>query len=191
MSKRPLRSLTPPVVVGLLAGKLSTSQPGTVCPAAPSFYSGAKLCRKIGPDLIRESLARIRELRTPTLHLRVIDAAIRSRFLVSDWRATIDGLRILESASPFGSDRQRQQLLLVASNPRPMNALRRAVRDETELWPTVMTVLVAEGSSASARLVRRHLQKGAYLGGLDRDAGWWRTRLQSYAKSPVMRALFG
>lgn len=84
-----------------------------------------------------------------------VDLAAPDDTLAADWRAAIDGLRILFHASPTGTRRERELLLSVARNAPLVRALRAAVAAADRVDPTWLAVFAAEGSPESAALVER------------------------------------
>src|SRR5262249_8265601 len=134
------RPATAVIVVELISGRLSPSAPGTVGEEPPNYFSGMKLCRNIGAQLIRDSLELMRPAPEPTPELRALAGAVHATtddaVLVGDWRAAIDGLRVLYHASPFGTARQRALLLGVAANTKLVAAMRAAVEHATQPLPT-------------------------------------------------------
>jgi hypothetical protein len=130
-----------------------------------AFYEGSRECRRLDAQLIRGVVAALRKRRALPLDARAlveaVDPAVADDELKRDWQAAIDGLRVLYHASPKGTSRQRELLLDVARNRKLVAAMRVASTVASDLDPTWMAVLIAEGSPKSRAVAARFRKRYA------------------------------
>jgi hypothetical protein len=97
-----------------------------------AFYNGSKACRRIGADLIRQTIAALRTRRSLPVEVRVlvetIDVTADDHECERTWRNAIDALRVLYHASAIGTGREKSLLLDVARNRRLVAGMRLASR---------------------------------------------------------------
>jgi hypothetical protein len=144
-----------------------------------AFYNGSKACRRIGADLIRQTIGALRTRRSLPVEVRVlvetIDVTADDHECERTWRNAIDALRVLYHASAIGTGREKSLLLEVARNRRLVAGMRLASRFSKDIPPNWLAVFAAEGSADSKAIVvkarRRYATDRRLLGAIDGFSG--------------------
>jgi hypothetical protein len=151
LARLPKRPVTPEQVIEFLIWKRWEPR--------IAFYEGSTACRRLDAKLIRGTISALRKRRSLPRDVRALVEAVdpgdADDDLTRAWRDGIDGLRVLFHASPKGTTRERSLLLDVARNRKLVAAMRTASTRESDVDPTWMAVLIADGSPESRSVVDR------------------------------------